>query len=263
MNTTNVPNVPEITTNNEATTAVQPVYPPIVEFPSDSYILQHEDIIREFIPAKTKMANLASKLRSFEEKSDNYNSATPLRYSGRWEQSRDGSTSTTTAKIPPIFIKCRSDWRDTLSILRAEVDDPIRAQISGQFVRINVETEDNFRHVVRFLDSTGMEYKSFMLRNERPIKVVLRGLPASTPESEIAAELTELGYGVHKITKLRKEALLEEMSEVDDPIRAQISGQFVRINVETEDNFRHVVRFLDSTGWSTKALCSAMSDRSR
>ncbi|GIX84211.1 RNA-directed DNA polymerase from mobile element jockey [Caerostris darwini] len=60
-------------------------------------------------------------------------------------------------KIPPIFIKCRSDWRDTLSILRAEVDDPIRAQISGQFVRINVESEDNFRHVIRFLDSTGME----------------------------------------------------------------------------------------------------------
>ncbi|GIY43896.1 hypothetical protein CDAR_196931, partial [Caerostris darwini] len=38
-------------------------------------------------------------------------------------------------KIPPIFIKCRSDWRDTLSILRAEVDDPINAQISGQFVQ--------------------------------------------------------------------------------------------------------------------------------
>ncbi|GIY66713.1 RNA-directed DNA polymerase from mobile element jockey [Caerostris darwini] len=104
-------------------------------------------------------------------------------------------------KIPPIFIKCRSDWRNTLSILRAEVDDPIRAQISGQFVRINVETEDNFRHVIRFLDFTGMEYKSFMLRNERPVKVVLRGLPASTPENDIASELNELGFGVHKITK--------------------------------------------------------------
>ncbi|GIY51828.1 hypothetical protein CEXT_328441 [Caerostris extrusa] len=68
----NTASVQDATNINEATTAEQPIYPPIVEFPSDSYILQHEDIIREFIPAKTKMANLANKLRSFDEKSDNY-----------------------------------------------------------------------------------------------------------------------------------------------------------------------------------------------
>ncbi|GIY62725.1 hypothetical protein CDAR_482831 [Caerostris darwini] len=56
----------------ESTTAAQPTYPPIVEFPSNNYILQHEKIIREFIPAKTKMAQLTNKLRTLEEHSESY-----------------------------------------------------------------------------------------------------------------------------------------------------------------------------------------------
>ncbi|GIY03378.1 hypothetical protein CDAR_109941, partial [Caerostris darwini] len=68
MTTTSVQNA----NLTEPTTAVQPTYPPIVEFPSNNYILQHESIIREFIPAKTKMAQLANKLRTLEESSEAY-----------------------------------------------------------------------------------------------------------------------------------------------------------------------------------------------
>ncbi|GIY78136.1 hypothetical protein CDAR_444681 [Caerostris darwini] len=64
---------PKMATNtNEITMAEQPIYPPIVDFPSDSYFLKYEEIIRQFIPARTNMANLASKLRTFEEDSEGY-----------------------------------------------------------------------------------------------------------------------------------------------------------------------------------------------
>ncbi|GIY92843.1 hypothetical protein CEXT_33191 [Caerostris extrusa] len=46
-------------------TAEQPIYPPIVDFPSDSYFLKYEKIIREFIPARTMMTNLANIRRKF------------------------------------------------------------------------------------------------------------------------------------------------------------------------------------------------------
>ncbi|KAF8785526.1 Nucleic-acid-binding protein transposon like protein [Argiope bruennichi] len=106
-------------------------------------------------------------------------------------------------RVPPFFVTPRADFRTMLNILKLEAPS-LRSVISNKFLKITVETEEEHRSLSHLLEAQGAEFKTFMLKTDRPIKVVLRGLLSCTPIEEIKAELQKEGFTVVSITQLSK-----------------------------------------------------------
>ncbi|GIY28270.1 RNA-directed DNA polymerase from mobile element jockey [Caerostris darwini] len=108
------------------------------------------------------------------------------------------------------FFQPKQDWDAILSVLKTEVP-LLECRYTGRFMRLQTNCDDDFRKLTKFMDDRGLDYKSYSLREERPIKVVIRGLPASTNISNILKELAEEGFELTKITRLSKYRTKEPM----------------------------------------------------
>ncbi|KAF8789853.1 Nucleic-acid-binding protein transposon like protein [Argiope bruennichi] len=106
-------------------------------------------------------------------------------------------------RVPPFFVTPRADFRTMLNILKLEAPS-LRSVMSNRFLKLTVETEEEHRSLSHLLESQGAEFKTFMLKTDRPIKVVIRGLPFCTPIEKIKAEFQKEGFSVVSITQLTK-----------------------------------------------------------
>ncbi|KAF8784154.1 hypothetical protein HNY73_011618 [Argiope bruennichi] len=94
-------------------------------------------------------------------------------------------------RVPPFFVTPRADFRTMLNILKLEAPS-LRSVMSNRFLKLTVETEEEHRSLSHLLESQGAEFKTFMLKQDRPIKVVIRGLPSCTPIEDIKSEFLTL-----------------------------------------------------------------------
>ncbi|KAF8786055.1 hypothetical protein HNY73_009944 [Argiope bruennichi] len=106
-------------------------------------------------------------------------------------------------RVPPFFVTPRADFKVMLNICRLEAPS-LKSSMSGKFLKLTVETDEEHRRLSRLLEAQGAEFKTFMLKTDRPIKVVIRGLPSCTPIEEIKEELEREGFTVVSITQLSK-----------------------------------------------------------
>ncbi|GFT57492.1 zinc finger protein [Trichonephila clavipes] len=75
--------------------------------------------------------------------------------------------------------------------------------MSGRFLKVTVADDVDYRALSKWLESSGVEFKSFMLKQDRPVKVVIRGLPSNTEPEEIKAEIETEGFQVLKISQMK------------------------------------------------------------
>ncbi|GFV75925.1 hypothetical protein TNCV_1455221 [Trichonephila clavipes] len=47
----------------------------------------------------------------------------------------------------------------------------------GRFLKVTVADDVDYRALSQWLEKSGVEFKSFMLKQDRPVKFVIRGLP--------------------------------------------------------------------------------------
>ncbi|KAF8778964.1 hypothetical protein HNY73_015638 [Argiope bruennichi] len=106
-------------------------------------------------------------------------------------------------RMPPIFVNPRADFRMILNILKFEAPF-LHPVMSNTFLKITVETKEENRSLSNLLETQGAEFKTFMLKTDRPIKVVLQGLPSCTPIEETKEELQKEGFAVVSTTQLSK-----------------------------------------------------------
>ncbi|GFX80970.1 RNA-directed DNA polymerase from mobile element jockey [Trichonephila clavipes] len=106
-------------------------------------------------------------------------------------------------RIPPIFVNPPDNWCTLISIAR-QLAPTLISKLTGKFIRITVQSDDEYRKLAQFLRHEGVEYKSFMLKSDRPIKLFIRGLPTSTKVEEIRVEIERKGFQIHKISQLQK-----------------------------------------------------------
>ncbi|GFV18556.1 nucleic-acid-binding protein from transposon X-element [Trichonephila clavipes] len=75
--------------------------------------------------------------------------------------------------------------------------------MSGRFLKVTVGDELEYRNLSHWLEQSGVEFKSFMLKQDRPIKVVIRGLPSNTEPEDIKNEIEAEGFKVAKISQMK------------------------------------------------------------
>ncbi|GFU30647.1 RNA-directed DNA polymerase from mobile element jockey [Trichonephila clavipes] len=104
-------------------------------------------------------------------------------------------------RIPPIFVNPPDNWCTLISTAR-QLAPTLISKLNGKFLRITVQSDDEYRKLAQFL--RGVEYKSFMLKSDRTLKLLIRGLPTSTKVEEIRVEIEREGFQIHKISRLQK-----------------------------------------------------------
>ncbi|GFV07509.1 RNA-directed DNA polymerase from mobile element jockey [Trichonephila clavipes] len=78
------------------------------------------------------------------------------------------------------------------------------SKLTCKFLRITVQSDDEYRKLAQFLRHEGVAYKSFMPKSDRPLKLLIRGLPTSTKVEEIRVEIERERFQIHKISRLQK-----------------------------------------------------------
>ncbi|GFX72217.1 probable RNA-directed DNA polymerase from transposon X-element [Trichonephila clavipes] len=105
-------------------------------------------------------------------------------------------------RIPPFFVSPKGDWRQLVALANL-VAPSFQSQMSGRFLKVTVGDELEYRNLSHWLEQSGVEFKSFMLKQDRPVKVVIRGLPSNTEPEDIKNEIEAEGLKVAKISQMK------------------------------------------------------------
>ncbi|GFY01985.1 hypothetical protein TNCV_5098461 [Trichonephila clavipes] len=70
----------------------------------------------------------------------------------------------------------------------------IRSRTTGEFIKLYTDKLEQFHELLTFAEKTKFQFYEIKPKNERPIKVVLKGLPCNFKVEEIQADLEELGF---------------------------------------------------------------------
>ncbi|GFV97355.1 probable RNA-directed DNA polymerase from transposon X-element [Trichonephila clavipes] len=106
-------------------------------------------------------------------------------------------------KIPPFLIQPNPDWTD-LMVFAHGLAPTLQSKLSGRFLRITVQSEEEYRKLATYFRHEQIAFKSFMLKSEKPLKLILRGLPTSTELEAVKKEIKSEGFKIHKISRLTK-----------------------------------------------------------
>lgn len=82
-------------------------------------------------------------------------------------------------RVPPIKIIPPDNW----SLLLNEdkrVALSTQRKLKGKYLNLNFENVDYYRQAQKLLINWKVQYHSYMLEDAKPLRVVIRGLPANT-----------------------------------------------------------------------------------
>ncbi|GFV66781.1 nucleic-acid-binding protein from transposon X-element [Trichonephila clavipes] len=77
-------------------------------------------------------------------------------------------------------------------------------KMAGNYIKIQPATPDDHRDIVTHLENIRAQHYIIKRLADRPIKVVIKGLPVKTDVAEIESDLISQGFEVEKVAQLRK-----------------------------------------------------------
>ena len=70
-------------------------------------------------------------------------------------------------------------------------------------LKVQTDTPDNYRKIIYLLKEFNAQYHKYQLQSDKPLRVVIRNLHPSTPESDIKTAIEEIGYTVRNVTNIK------------------------------------------------------------
>ena len=83
--------------------------------------------------------------------------------------------------------------------------------LPNETVKINVNTSDSYRRLIKRLHDDKIVHYTYQIREERAYRVVLRNLHHSIPPNEIQPELETLGHKVRNVLNIRHRVTKEPL----------------------------------------------------
>ncbi|GFV62655.1 nucleic-acid-binding protein from transposon X-element [Trichonephila clavipes] len=74
--------------------------------------------------------------------------------------------------------------------------------MTGEYLKLYTDTDEQYDNLQAFLETTNFRFFSITPKKDRPIKVVIKGLPRDTDTSDIHNDLIEEGFTITKVTQL-------------------------------------------------------------
>ncbi|GFU40480.1 hypothetical protein TNCV_1208401 [Trichonephila clavipes] len=102
--------------------------------------------------------------------------------------------------LPPlVFLKITDTHINQMKTLD-DIYLDIRSKLTGDYIRLYTDTDEQRRELIHKLDELKFEYFAITPKAERPIKVVIKGLPRDSKPEDIHNDLTELRYTVDNVS---------------------------------------------------------------
>ncbi|GFX63462.1 nucleic-acid-binding protein from transposon X-element [Trichonephila clavipes] len=102
----------------------------------------------------------------------------------------------------PIHLKITENFRNQMKLIYQNFPD-ITSKNSGKFIKLFTKDVEEKRSLTHYLESDkDFEYFCIKPKLEKPIKVVIKGLPIFTKTLEIHSDLEEEGFTVEKVSQL-------------------------------------------------------------
>ena len=121
----------------------------------------------------------------------------------------------------PILISGVSETRAFLAWLRASCPSGLMAQLKCEKLMVVPSTADGFRAAVSLLRSLdgkkGVSFQTFMLPEDRCIRLLVKNLSRGMPKSVVREELESLNIHVQGVTQIRSGRRDEDLAKDSPP----------------------------------------------
>ncbi|GFX02459.1 PRE_C2HC domain-containing protein [Trichonephila clavipes] len=103
--------------------------------------------------------------------------------------------------LPPVMLRITETIRSQMKIIN-EKFPKIRSRTTGEFIKLYTDELKQYHELLTFVEKVKFEFYDIKPKNQRSIKVVLKGLPRNFKVEEIKADLEELGFTPEKVNQL-------------------------------------------------------------
>lgn len=116
----------------------------------------------------------------------------------------DAPAPPTTKKIPPIVLRNKSSWVRIDNEMRRRKLNIVKANNVKHGIQLQAATVDDYRGITRMLSDDKHEYHTYELKEDKPLKVVIRGVPQGIPPEEVKSDLEQQGFKVNNVFRMRR-----------------------------------------------------------
>ncbi|GFY62447.1 hypothetical protein TNIN_146041 [Trichonephila inaurata madagascariensis] len=109
------------------------------------------------------------------------------------------NSNPTTTNLPPhTMLKITDDFRTHMKLLTTKMPY-IRSKKTGQYIKLYTDTFDQRHKLNTLLENAKFPHYTITPKTQRPIKVVIKGLPHDASTTGITNDLIDLGFTVDRI----------------------------------------------------------------
>ncbi|GFW07564.1 hypothetical protein TNCV_3916971 [Trichonephila clavipes] len=102
---------------------------------------------------------------------------------------------------PPVMLLVEKNYKVQMTAITKEFPK-IRSRLTGDFLKLYTDSSEERRQLVQLLKKLRFQFYTIKAKAERPIKVVIKGLPRTTNPEEIKQDLELLGYTPERVNRL-------------------------------------------------------------
>ncbi|GFX66542.1 probable RNA-directed DNA polymerase from transposon BS [Trichonephila clavipes] len=102
---------------------------------------------------------------------------------------------------PPIMLFVEENYKAQMAAI-TKAFPKIRSRLKGEFLKLYTDSAEERRMAVQHLTMLVFQFYTIKSKAERPIKVVIKGLPRNTNPEEIKQDLEILGYTPDRVNQL-------------------------------------------------------------
>lgn len=91
--------------------------------------------------------------------------------------------------IPPVFIREKEKWLNVANGLKTKNINYTRATNTSAGVRVQPATSNDYRAMYKYLVETNVQFHTYDLNSEKPLKIVIHGIFQQINEEDIEKDL--------------------------------------------------------------------------
>ncbi|GFU76489.1 nucleic-acid-binding protein from transposon X-element [Trichonephila clavipes] len=115
--------------------------------------------------------------------------------------SKTTETDKTNSLPPPVFLNLEDNYMEQLKTLN-EIIPTLSSKKTGTLIKLYTNNSHDYELLQDSVEKLKYQFFTIKPKHERPIKVVVKGLPKNTETRDIHENLIELGFTVDKVTQL-------------------------------------------------------------
>lgn len=105
-------------------------------------------------------------------------------------------------RVPPIVLRDKTKWNALRTEIARRGIQTVKSINNNHGIRILPRTKNDYRLLVDAVTQLKYEFHSYQLTEDKPLKVVLRGIPETIKPEEIQQDLHDQGFNILQCSRM-------------------------------------------------------------